>query len=89
MLERVLSIVQPRFILTYGGTPDRSLASRFGSQNEHVYPSGHEPLGLPQLRRSRALRLSGPPAHEPVRNVTITRRSSLGSGPFSRVDLCL
>lgn len=39
--ERVLSIVQPRLVLTYGGTLYRFLAARFGSHNEQAYPSGH------------------------------------------------
>lgn len=39
--ERVLSVVQPRLILTYGGTPYRFLAERFGSHKEEAYPSGH------------------------------------------------
>lgn len=39
--ERLLDIVQPRWVLTYGNTPYRLLGDRFGVRNEQRFPSGH------------------------------------------------
>jgi hypothetical protein len=39
--ERVLDIVEPRWVLTYGNTPYRCLGNRFGVLNERRFQAGH------------------------------------------------
>ncbi len=39
--ERVLDIVQPRWVLTYGNTPYRFLRDRLGASSDQRFPAGH------------------------------------------------
>jgi len=40
--ERVLDVVQPQWILTYGSAPFRVLRQRLGGNDEQSFPSGHD-----------------------------------------------